>query len=336
MDLESIRPKESPRIIDLVTEVGIDTSNWAINEDGTECAVPASNPKYCYEWCFRDHKRKILLLNLWFDETSVEDGVLVQRQNLRGLASTDKASNRRRRAANMDSALRVASMGGWTVRVMIMDGKNESDAKQKASARMLDPNPWRVEKYDEETGDCILVREGLSASVQEMESKTWSQEELRALVGAYVEMRDKQLAGETFLKEGLYRRLAEQFGRAEKSLQDQMQVISHVFAQQGRQWIKGLRPARNVGANKTKEIEALLAEVEGTSHSDAASFYSTVDDFRRKGLPPPSGSRVPGQSENISTTYNRDPQVIAWILNEADGTCESCGSPAPFVKSDGS
>lgn len=58
MNLESIRPSESPRIIDLVAEVGIDTNGWLTNSDGSPCETPASNPKYCYEWCYRDVEKK--------------------------------------------------------------------------------------------------------------------------------------------------------------------------------------------------------------------------------------------------------------------------------------
>ena len=31
-----------------------------------------------------------------------------------------------------------------------------------------------------------------------------------------------------------------------------------------------------------------------------------------------------------STSYRRDPAVVAWVLREAEGKCESCGDAAPF------
>lgn len=337
MDLESIRPSESPRIIDLVAEVGIDTSGWLTNSDGSPCETPASNPKYCYEWCYRDFEKKQLLVNLWFDETHVEDGRLVQRLNMSHIASNDPDSNRRRRAIAMDSAFKVANLGGWTTRAMILGRDVGAEGKSRAATRMLDPNEWHIEKYDDETGECVLVRAGSISSTPETSTKNWTQEELKASVEAYVEMRDKQTTGEPFVKKDVYRRLAERFDRTEKSFEFRMQNISHVLAQQGREWIKGLRPARNVGANVTREIELLLAEVEKSAPTDVATFNTQVEALRKKQPPsPPSGNKTPSKSETTSTSYKRDPSVVAWVLNEAGDKCECCGGSSPFVKDDGS
>jgi 5-methylcytosine-specific restriction protein A len=337
MDLELIRPSESPRIIDLVAEVGIDTSGWLTKEDGTPCVTPASNPNYCYEWCFRDFEKKLLLINLWFDETTIEDDRLVQKFNMRKISSTDDDSNRRKRASSLDSALWIASLGEWTIRTMILGREYGKDGKSRASKRLLDPTDWLIRKYDEETGDCVLERNGETIFAADSSPKGWTQEELRASIEAYVVMRDKQTAGEPFVKKEVYRLLAERFDRTEKSFEFRMQNISHILSLQGREWVTGLRPAKHVGANMTREIELLLAEVEKTSPTDLASFNSQVDTFSRKGLSePPSGNKAPSKSESTSTSFNRSPQVVAWILGSANGLCESCGCPSPFVKDDGS
>ena len=39
--------------------------------------------------------------------------------------------------------------------------------------------------------------------------------------------------------------------------------------------------------------------------------------------------------EIVSAQFIRDPEVVAWVLQEADGQCEECNTPAPFVKPSG-
>lgn len=60
---------------------------------------------------------------------------------------------------------------------------------------------------------------------------------------------------------------------------------------------------------------------------------------RLKGRPapkaPPPGS--PGGRQVIGQTvrYVRDPNVIVWVLEAANGRCEVCEQPAPFAREDG-
>ncbi|HMP80826.1 MAG TPA: HNH endonuclease [Pirellulaceae bacterium] len=50
-----------------------------------------------------------------------------------------------------------------------------------------------------------------------------------------------------------------------------------------------------------------------------------------------SAKEVPEKIRLIATGYKRNPDVIVAVLRRANGTCESCRQPAPFVKkSDGS
>ncbi|MEW9796658.1 HNH endonuclease [Alteromonas sp. CYL-A6] len=181
-----------------------------------------------------------------------------------------------------------------------------------------------------------MRRENIRNRISSSTGRLWTSEELKASIEAYVEMRDKQTAGVPFIKKEIYERLAERFDRTEKSFEFRMQNISHVLAQQGREWIKGLRPAKNVGANVTREIELLLAEVENCAPTDVASFNSQVEALRKKQPSmPPIGNKNPAKIETTATSYKRDPSVVAWVLNEAGDTCESCGCSSPFLKEDG-
>ena len=47
------------------------------------------------------------------------------------------------------------------------------------------------------------------------------------------------------------------------------------------------------------------------------------------------GSKKPKKSQTSSTKYVRNPEVVAWVLNFANGICECCKKSAPFIKEDG-
>lgn len=54
----------------------------------------------------------------------------------------------------------------------------------------------------------------------------------------------------------------------------------------------------------------------------------------KNATPPKGQDKVPKISASVER-YVRDPEVIAWVLEEASGNCEHCGSPAPFKRLDG-
>ena len=115
-----------------------------------------------------------------------------------------------------------------------------------------------------------------------------------------------------------------------------MQNISYVFSLMGRDWVKGLKPAKNVGSNVFREIVEIIADLENNLPNEYASFQNDVINFFKKTKKsPPSGSKKPKKSQTSSTKYVRDPEVVAWILNFANGICECCKKPAPFYKEDG-
>jgi 5-methylcytosine-specific restriction protein A len=50
---------------------------------------------------------------------------------------------------------------------------------------------------------------------------------------------------------------------------------------------------------------------------------------------PPPGSSSVEKTTGSSTRYKRDPDVVAWVLEQARGRCEACTQPAPFITADG-
>lgn len=164
----------------------------------------------------------------------------------------------------------------------------------------------------------------------------WSKEELRASIEAYVEMQRNERARIPYTKKRYYEDLATKFGRTDKAFEYRMQNISYVLSLMGRDWLKGLKPAKNVGANVAAEIEALLAEVEGKKSLPVAAFEIAVKEKQvQKNLAQPPGNRTPKAAISSATTYQRDELVKAWVLQQANGTCECCRKPAPFNGTDG-
>ena len=164
----------------------------------------------------------------------------------------------------------------------------------------------------------------------------WSKEELSASVIAYIEMRDLELQGKKFTKKRVYERLSEQFGRSPKAFEYRMQNISYVYSVLGRQWISGLKPAKNIGANVLPIIEELISQHEGSVPVPQIEFEEKVSKLRHEArLPTPQGNATPSKQIKESTSFSRDPKVVAWILRNSNGICESCNEPAPFTKPDG-
>lgn len=168
-------------------------------------------------------------------------------------------------------------------------------------------------------------------------SESWPEEELRASVDAYVEMHRLEGNGKRFTKKAYYEALESRFGRTAKSYEYRMQNISYVYSLQGRRWISGLRPARNVGSNVIKTLERLIAASEGQQLGVKTDFDAGVERLRKSPPAlPPSGNKNPALAQSTVTSFVRDPEVVAWVLDQAAGYCECCDAHAPFVREDDS
>jgi hypothetical protein len=88
----------------------------------------------------------------------------------------------------------------------------------------------------------------------------WNDEELSAAVAAYNKMARCDAERKPYAKRQIYRDLAEQFGRTEKSFEYRMQNISAVLDDLGEPWVAGLKPAANVGSSVRERIKSLLIQ----------------------------------------------------------------------------
>jgi 5-methylcytosine-specific restriction protein A len=164
----------------------------------------------------------------------------------------------------------------------------------------------------------------------------WSAEELEASVVAYFDMRQNDFQKEPYSKKAYYRELSRRFGRTEKAFEYRLQNISFVLSVMGRDWVKGLKPAKNVGLNVAGEIEKIINRLENRSSALIVPFQTDVSNIRKKKTrSPPIGSEKPRTTEIITSQYVRNAEVVAWVLDLANGVCECCGKASPFLKEGG-
>lgn len=171
--LEQLRPTTKLRLYDLVREAGLDASDWANFKGGA--AKAAANPKYCYEWSFV--QGTVVILNLWYDSLDERGGTVSSRFNIRAtLRHHAQPSGRavwQKRARALDEAVRQAFEQHLLVRAIINAGtmrKPGDTTKSIVKRRVLDPAPWYVAKYDNATGDAVLVRGTRDPAVDQFSS----------------------------------------------------------------------------------------------------------------------------------------------------------------------
>ncbi|KAG8154493.1 HNH endonuclease [Burkholderia catarinensis] len=176
------------------------------------------------------------------------------------------------------------------------------------------------------------LNEDVSANA---DGRPWTHDELRSSVDEYLKMIENERTGQSYVKKSVYDRLAGQFNRSSKAFEYRMQNISYVLALMGRQWVPGLKPAKNVGANGVL-IEQFINELEQRSAAPIVEFELDVRDALKKApIAPPTGNSNPSTTSATVTQIRRDPSVKAWVLAQANGTCECCREPAPFKGADG-
>jgi 5-methylcytosine-specific restriction enzyme A len=60
---EDLRPTQKPLVMNILKSLGMDVSKWAVMKGGA--ARAASNPKYCYNWSFRQ-PGEFFVVCLWY------------------------------------------------------------------------------------------------------------------------------------------------------------------------------------------------------------------------------------------------------------------------------
>jgi hypothetical protein len=111
----------------------------------------------------------------------------------------------------------------------------------------------------------------------------WDESAVRLVVDSYFQCRSLDLERKSFVKSHIYRDLAAQIGRTEKSVELKFQNISAVLDRLGIEWITGLAPRWNYQNLLFKVIEEKLDVI---TKSEAYS---------------PVAARAPGLNETQTT-----------------------------------
>lgn len=71
------------------------------------------------------------------------------------------------------------------------------------------------------------------------------------------------------------------------------------------------------------------------TNPESDSFRSAVEKAKATPKERPQGNKKPKKHSITSEQYERDPKVVAHAEDRANGICELCGKPAPFVTAKG-
>ena len=195
------------------------------------------------------------------------------------------------------------------------------------------------EAYFEPKADAVRFKRMVTSGSE------WTTDELRACVSAYRKLWDAQKAGQRINKAEMRRQVIREAltARSEGAYERRMQNISAVIEELGMPFVEGYVPLRNVGKPKDQIITLINEEWQREEEpemptADPEAFSTRVSaalqKARESGLPPKGSSKV-AQVSREGQQFVRDPEIVAWVLNEANGVCEACGCDAPFVRSDG-
>lgn len=187
--LADLKPRSLQAVMDLVQGAGIDVAPWAKKRDGTPVKEPRANPHYCYDWAFGNETEGFVLC-VWhasLNEISLSSGpALGYQENLRQLALSldriaidrtrpsderNRARDQAARARSFDSAVQRAFRRDQPMKLIVNEGIRRAleelgKGKSTVKLRRLDSVNWFVHAYDNESGDCLLVR-GTPAAASE-------------------------------------------------------------------------------------------------------------------------------------------------------------------------
>jgi len=180
-------------------------------------------------------------------------------------------------------------------------------------------------------------------------TRDWSETELEASVDAYLKMLKWETEGTKYVKSKINAELRDGplSSRTKGSVEFRMQNISAVMQELGITWIKGYKPAANVGEKVKANIKNVIIRRDEISQ-EASKPSADYDEYRRRSdvlrklrsskfsKSKPQGNREPKANTITSKQYYRDPKVRAWVLELSNGDCEACGEAAPFSSEDGS
>jgi len=175
-----------------------------------------------------------------------------------------------------------------------------------------------------------------------MATNLWSDDELREALRTYLQVLAWEASSTAFSSSAVHRALIQRAlpTRTLGSVARRMSNISAVLKQAGEPYAKAYKPdLDHVGANVTATLLRLLRELRNEAvqpTTEPATLLSRADALLATGnLIKPAGNANPPSRQSTTKVYSRSPEVVAWVLRQANGICEACGDPAPFAAANG-
>lgn len=83
---------------------------------------------------------------------------------------------------------------------------------------------------------------------------------------------------------------------------------------------------------QSQMVQGLVSSVYAQKELERAIKQSVASDRDKRLTRLAAAPKKPGVVKTVSISYDRNPDVVAEVLYRANGTCEICRSPAPFLK----
>lgn len=185
--LSGLLPQSHREVIDLVSQAGVDVSDWYRKKDGSDAVAPRSNPNFCYNWAFGGGDQPAVIC-LWHSDLTIHDGNIMFSGNMRehgkrlwaiaentGEAADvrSRARSQGERARQLDKLLYDVWRAERPVRVIIVEGQRRADeslGKESSIVRRrkLDTAKWYLHEYAEQTGEIRLLRDVQASTTAEI------------------------------------------------------------------------------------------------------------------------------------------------------------------------
>lgn len=168
--------------------------------------------------------------------------------------------------------------------------------------------------------------------------------QLEAAVAAFADMSARMGREERVFRQDYHRDLASRFSRRPSTFKYIFFVIAGVLKRLHLTGIPGVTSTA-FASQETEDVirEAVLRTPYFTAFgvpflqpSPSTSPPLLDTPLPSSGTPPlPPGNAKPPRYKKTVIRIVRDQAVVDWVLAQANGHCENCGLPAPFLRGDG-
>ena len=159
-------------------------------------------------------------------------------------------------------------------------------------------------------------------------------------VEAYMDLFKQITNGGSDIKQPVFRKLSHHHGRSVAAFNYRFRNISYVLSRMGLPTLPSFSFSSYKGGTDETFIKQIVEAKGYFSDAKPTPDPDLLERRTRKLLTRgitvvPIGEQRPARVTNTIERFVRSPAVKAWVLLAANGHCENCGLPAPFVQEDG-